>query len=73
MGKRSQTALKLPGYLFSVPIVTIKDVQNHTGISTKAANDLVMTFMKASILTELTGFRRNRTFIFADYLKLFKS
>ncbi len=73
MGKRSQTALKLLEYLFSVPIVTIKDVQNHTGISTKAANDLVMTFMKASILTELTGFRRNRTFIFADYLKLFKS
>jgi len=71
LGKRSKQALELFHHLFKKPIVTIKDVQTMTGLSTKASNDLVRTFVEKSILSETTGFQRNRTFAFEQYVKLF--
>jgi len=41
--------------ILSQPVVSIKDVQNITGLSPKAANDLVQAFLTASILKETTG------------------
>jgi hypothetical protein len=52
--------------------MTVKDVQQATGLSTKAANDLTQAFLAAGILTETTGERRNRVFSFEDYLRLFR-
>ena len=72
MGKRAKQGLVLLHALFSKPVVTTKDVQNITGLSPKAANDLVQAFLTAGILKETTGYQRNRVFSFEDYLRLFR-
>ncbi|MFA5761556.1 MAG: Fic family protein [Dehalococcoidales bacterium] len=72
MGKRTKQGGVLLRTLFSKPIITVKDVGQITGLSTKAANDLTQAFLSAGILTEMTGDKRNRIFNFEDYLKLFR-
>ena len=71
MGKRARPGSVLLHALFSKPVVTAKDVQNITGLSFPAANDLVQAFLTAGILKAITHYRRNRVFVFNDYLKLF--
>ncbi|MDP0588429.1 MAG: hypothetical protein QS748_04270 [Candidatus Endonucleobacter bathymodioli] len=71
MGKRSKNALLLLHELFKDPVVNIKKVESMTLLSGKAANDLVKAFVEQGILQEVTGYRRNRTFVFSDYLNLF--
>jgi len=58
--------------LFKRPVVSVKDVQGMTGLSTKASNDLVKTFVEKGILTETTGQQRNRLFAFSEYMRLFR-
>ena len=72
MGKRAKQGSVLLHALFSKPVVTTKDAQNITGLSPKAANDLVQAFLTAGILKETTGYQRNRVFSFEDYLRLFR-
>jgi len=71
-GRRSHTALVLMQQLFVQPVITIAKAQKITGLSKKAANDLVAIFTKEKILKEITGQTRNRVFIFDHYLNLFK-
>jgi Fic family protein len=71
MGKRSKQALDLFHGLFRKPIASVRDAQALTGLTPKAANDLVQAFVERGILTETTGYRRNRVFLFADYMELF--
>ena len=72
MGRRVKPASKLLQALFSQPVVTVKIIQEITGLSVKASSDLAREFIAADIIVETTGFRRNREFIFDQYLKLFK-
>ncbi len=71
MGKRSRQALALLHYLFKKPVITVKEAQTSTGLSLKAANDLVRVFTERGILKEITGYQRNRIFVFDAYMKLF--
>jgi len=71
LGKRSKQGLRLLHKLFKNPVVTIKEVVEMTSLSTKAANDLVKVFVDQKILTETTGYQRNRIFVFNEYLKMF--
>jgi len=70
-GKRIGPAYELLNGLFKSPSVSIKNVQGITGLSPKAANDLVQLFVDNNILSEATGFQRNRQFIFREYINLF--
>jgi len=72
MGKRAKQGGVLLRALFSSPVITVKDVQQITGLSTKAANDLTQAFLSAGIIIEITGDKRNRLFSFEDYLRLFR-
>ncbi len=72
MGKRAKQGAVLLQALFSQPVMTVKDVQQATGLSPKAANDLAQVFLTAGILTETTGYQRNRVFSFEEYLMLFR-
>jgi len=72
-GRRTQSALKLLHQLFVHPVVSVKHSQEHTGLSKKAAGDLIDSFEKAGILKEMTGFGRNRIFTFSPYLTLFET
>jgi Fic family protein len=73
MGKRSKNAVMLFHALFSLPVISIKNVQEITNLSPKAANDLVKVFVNQGILKEMTGYNRNRIFIFEKYLDLFEN
>lgn len=73
MGKRSRQAMVLLHHLFKKPVTSVKSVQSITGLSPKAANDLVQAFMKEKLLVETTGYQRNRIFLFEEYLKMFQS
>jgi len=71
-GKRSKHAGHLFNKLFSKPVLNVKDIQEITGLSPKAAYDLVEIFIGAGILKETTGYQRNRVFVFEDYMRLFR-
>jgi len=71
MGKRSKQGLEFFHQLFRKPVVSIKDVQSMTGLSPKAANDLAQVFMEKNILIEMTGYQRNRIFVFHEYMGMF--
>ncbi len=73
MGKRSKTAFNLFNRLFSTPVVTIKDIEKITQLSLKASYDLIKLFIEKNILIEITGYKRNRIFVFAEYINLFES
>lgn len=71
-GRRSHSALKLMQQLFVHPVITIAQAQKISGLSKKAANELVAIFTKQKILNEITGQTRNRVFVFERYLTLFR-
>ncbi len=72
MGKRSKHGHILLKALFSKPLLNVRDVQQITGLSPKAAYDLVEAFIEKGILKETTGYQRNRFFMFEDYVKMFR-
>lgn len=72
MGKRTPSAITLLQGLFRKPVVSVRDVQNLTGLSPKAAGDLVAAFSERSILVETTGYQRNRSFVFKKYVGMFQ-
>lgn len=71
LGRRAKVGMELLSQLFKRPVVAVKDVQSMTGLSAKAANDLVQAFVEKGILAEITGQQRNRLFVFHEYIKLF--
>lgn len=71
MGRRSKKGHELLISLFKKPIVTTRDVESITKLSPKAVNDLVNLFVEKKILKESTGYKRNRIFVFDEYLKFF--
>ncbi|MEX0875065.1 MAG: Fic family protein [Actinomycetota bacterium] len=71
LGRRSGNALTLLDHLFSHPVVTVKTVQNRLGVSQPTASALVDDLVDLKILREMTGKRRNRRFVYGDYLGLF--
>ena len=57
--------------LFDRPIVAVNDVQKMTGTTYAAANSLVSRLVKLDVLSEMTGYARNRRFRYAPYIALF--
>jgi len=72
LGRKAERGRKLLMYLFSDPILKIKDVEKALDIQYVAANNLVHDFVSLGILKEKTGYSRNRLFSMEDYIKLFK-
>ncbi|HRN70549.1 MAG TPA: Fic family protein [Candidatus Woesebacteria bacterium] len=65
-------ARKLLLYLFSQPIVSVRDVSKILEISYRSANALVIDLVNLNILQEKTGYSRNRLFEMKDYVTLFR-
>ena len=70
-GRRSTSAKVLLNGLFHEPTITVEKAVALTGLSFKAANDLVQLMREKGILTEQTGQSRNRIFVFEEYLQAF--
>lgn len=69
--RRQENAQNLMKHLYQSPIVNIKDVSEILDLKTNTASALVNDFVKYGVLHELTGNRRNRTFLFRDYVMIF--
>ncbi|MBU3979329.1 Fic family protein [Patescibacteria group bacterium] len=72
LGKRAKIGQELLKYLYSQPILNTKQVAERLQITHPSASTLIKQFVKIDILKENTGFKRNRLFVFYEYLKLFE-
>jgi len=72
LGKKISNAQRLFNYLFSKPVIEIKEIQNVLGCSNKSAYNITNDFISLNILKEITDLNRNRIFVFDEYVKLFK-
>jgi Fic family protein len=72
LGKKVQLAKDVLNYLYSSPAISVQDVVEELGISKPTANGIIRDFQQLGILKEQTGFKRNRIFIFEQYLDLFR-
>ena len=71
LGRAAGNGHKVLDTLFDRPIVAVGDVQKLTGTTYAAANSLVSRLVTLGILSEMTGFARNRRFRYAPYIALF--
>ena len=69
--RRQKNAQKLMKHLYQTPIINIKVVANQLGLKTNTASALVNDFVKYGVIHELTGNRRNRAYLFREYLMIF--
>lgn len=72
LGKRSKVGHELLKILYSDPIMNSKKIAEKLKISPPSAHSLVQQFEKLGILKEMTGFKRNRLYVFSEYVQLFK-
>ena len=73
MGRRAKNGKKILNILFSKPIVSAVWLKENTGLAYRTVNDIIADFVQFGILREVTGYKRNRNFVFYDYLKIFQS
>lgn len=72
LGKRIPLAMELIKYLYSKPIVGSNDISRALEVNISTAHRLLQDFEKLKILKEQTGYKRNRVFVFEEYINLFK-
>lgn len=72
LGKRARVGQELLKHLYSQPILNTKQIAQRLQITHPSASTLVKQFENIGIFKEITGFKRNRLFIFSEYLKLFE-
>lgn len=72
LGKKQLLAKNILNYLYSHPITDMKSIANAVDVSLPTISRILNDFIKLKILTELTGYKRNRMFAFEEYLKLFR-
>ena len=70
-GKKAHNASKLLEYLYQRPIISISDIVEPLEISKQTANVLVKEFEEKGILKEITGYERNKLFVFDKYLSIY--
>ena len=72
LGKKHALAKSFLEFLYSKPITDAGDVARALKINVSTALRLIADFMKLEILEEVTGYKRNRIFVFEEYVKLFR-
>ena len=72
LGSRAANAQKITNYLYVRPIINAEKVSELSGISKPSAYKLISSMEKIGILKEITGGQRGRTYVFENYLSLFR-
>lgn len=73
LGRRAENAHSLLLRLYQEPVINVNQVAEWLDIKYYAANQLVGTLVDLGILEEVTGWQRNRLFLFRKYLDVFSS
>ncbi len=71
MGRRAENAQQLLSQLYKRPSTTVHDVSELLGISPTAATNLIKQLQSDGVLREITGYQRNRVYLFERYITLF--
>ncbi|MFK7783721.1 MAG: Fic family protein [Crocinitomicaceae bacterium] len=71
-GSRAENALAIIIALFKKPVIDAKKVALITGLSMPSVYTLLDDLEKAQIIQEATGAKRNKLYIFDDYIELFR-
>ena len=71
IGSKIEKGQQLIKQLFQVPITDAKQVAELLQVSPSTANRLIKDLIELKILSELTGYKRNRKYMFRDYFKIF--
>lgn len=72
MGRRAENAQTVINRLYKRPAITIAEVSELLDISHTAATNMINQLEAAGVVTELTGYQRNRIYLFERYLDLFR-
>ena len=73
LGKRAPKGQALLRELYSQPVMSANDIANKLGITHQSASSLIRSFEEMKILREITGRKKDRLFVFSEYLSLFTS
>lgn len=71
MQSRAKSALVVLESLFSQPLVSFGKVAELLDVSNQTANNLLNDFVEMGILVEQTGKKRNRVYMYKDYVQMF--
>lgn len=71
LGRAAGNGHRLLEHLYQSPIVSTTDVKDLIGTTYPAANNLVTRLVEQGILQEFTGQKRNRRFMYVEYIRLF--
>jgi len=70
-GKKAHNASKLVEFLYQKPIISVNDIVKPLDVSKPTANTLIKEFEAKGILKEITGYERNKLFVFEKYLNIY--
>ena len=70
--RRQDNAQKLMRHLYADPVIDVKWVSRLLETTPNTASAMIKDFVKHGVLNEVTGQRRNRLFLFTEYISLFK-
>lgn len=71
LGSRAANAQKVLNYLYQRPVIDAARVSEAAEVSPASAYKLIADFERLEILTEITGGKRGKTYMFSSYLRLF--
>lgn len=72
LGKRAAKAQELLRCLYSQPVLSANQIAAKLEITHQSASSLIRAFEKVGILREITGRKKDRLFVFSEYLRLFE-
>jgi len=70
--RRQKNAHDLMRHLYAQPVIDVKWATEMVAASTNTAASLIVDLVSAGVLVEVTEQRRNRQFVFNEYLNLFR-
>ncbi len=70
--QKSIHAVRLINYLFHMPFISGKEIENHLKISKQTALILLKEFEREGVLKEYTGKKRWKKYLFSEYVSIIK-
>ena len=72
LGSRTAKAQKVINYLYQHPLIDAKTTAKVTGLLVASAYKLIADLEQLGILVEITGKKRSKSYLFREYIDLFK-
>ena len=69
-GRRAGSALRVHGVFQERPVLSIPEACGRTGLSFPTASAATQLLERAGLVREITGFARNRVYVYDGYLKI---